>query len=181
MGSDKALLAVDGAPMAIRVADALRAAGAADVFAVGGDELRLGEQGLRVVPDDRPGEGPFPATLTALRHAAHPIVAVLSCDLVQPRAEAITHLVDALLASDVAVPGAVPVVGGHHQWTHAVWRVGALEPLQAAHVAGARSLRRGAAGLALCEVFDLDPQHVADADSPDDLPGPLRRSARRRG
>jgi molybdopterin-guanine dinucleotide biosynthesis protein A len=169
MGTDKALLRVDGTPMAARVATALRAAGAVDVVAVGGDATALAEWDLAVVPDDRPGDGPFPATLTALGHARSELVAVLSCDLLQPSPRAILRLLDAL---DVAGPdalGAVPVVDGHHQWTHVVWRETALGPLRHAHAAGARSLRRGTADLALCEVHDLDPRDLADADAPDDL------------
>ena len=38
MGRDKATLPVDGVPMAARVADALRRAGAEPVLAVGGDQ-----------------------------------------------------------------------------------------------------------------------------------------------
>jgi molybdopterin-guanine dinucleotide biosynthesis protein A/rhodanese-related sulfurtransferase len=170
MGEDKALLVVDGAPMALRVADALRRAGAVDVFAVGGDAEALGAIGLTVVADDRPGEGPFPATLTALRHAREEVVAVLSCDLRSPSADAIRSLCEALRASGPAVLGAVAVADGHHQWTHAVWRREVLGPLEDAYSGGARSLRRGAGSLRLCEVTGIDPRSMADADTRADLP-----------
>ncbi len=169
MGEDKALLVVDGVPMALRVADALHRAGAVDVFAVGGDAGSLGALGLTVVADDRPGEGPFPATLTALRHARQQVVAVLSCDLLRPSAGAIRRLRDALRASGPTVVGAVPVADGHRQWTHAVWRREALGPLEDAYAGGARSLRRGAGRLPLCEVTDIEPGSLADADTRADL------------
>ena len=120
MGQDKALLSVEGEAMALRVAGALREAGAAEVVGIGGDAEALGRLGLRVIADDHPGEGPFPATLTALRHAPSEVVAVLSCDLLRPSAVAVTALVRALMEGEAL--GAVPVVDGHHQWTHAVWR-----------------------------------------------------------
>lgn len=170
MGEDKALLQVDGRPMAQRVASALRDAGATEVYAVGGDVAALAPLGLVVVPDDQPGDGPFPATLTALRHAREAVVAVLSCDLVQPSGPVVAQLVGALAAAGPATLAAVPVVDGHHQWTHAVWRRTALGPLRAARDRGARSLRRGAANLPLCEVTDLDPSRLADADTRGDLP-----------
>lgn len=56
MGTDKALLAVGRQPMALRVTIALQMAGAQSVVAVGGDAAALGALGLRVVPDERPGE-----------------------------------------------------------------------------------------------------------------------------
>jgi len=169
MGQDKALLVVDGDPMAVRVADALRAAGAAEVWAVGGDPVALARLGLTVVADDRPGDGPFLAVITALRHAGQRVVVVLSCDLLRPSSGAVTAVVDALQDAGSEALVAVPVVGGHRQWTHAAWRVGARKALEAAHEAGARSLRRGATGLALIEVHGLDPVHMADADTPADL------------
>jgi len=69
MGRDKALLPIDGVPMAVRVASALHAAGATTVRAIGGDEEGLVRAGLVVEPDRAPGGGPFPATIQALREA----------------------------------------------------------------------------------------------------------------
>jgi rhodanese-related sulfurtransferase/molybdopterin-guanine dinucleotide biosynthesis protein A len=169
MGRDKAQLLVEGRPMAARVASALADAGAAEVVAVGGDRDALEAMGLRVVDDDEPGGGPLPATLTALRRASHDVVAVLSCDLLHPSAEAVTALVSALIAGGPSVLGAVPLADGHHQWTHAVWRQEALVPLHAAQASGARSLRRATVGLPLATVADLDPRALEDADTPTDL------------
>ena len=57
--------------MAVRAADALRAGGATEVVAVGGDLPGLGAVGLDARGDDHPGEGPLGGILTALRLAAH--------------------------------------------------------------------------------------------------------------
>jgi len=169
MGQDKAHLLVDGVAMARRVADALSEAGAREVWAVGGDPVALGRLGLTVVADDHPGGGPFPATITALGQSSEPVVVVLSCDLRRPSPSAVRTLVAALDAAGPDVLVAVPVVGGHRQWTHAAWRTRARPALEAAFAAGARSLKRGAEELSLLEVHSLDPVQVADADTPDDL------------
>jgi rhodanese-related sulfurtransferase/molybdopterin-guanine dinucleotide biosynthesis protein A len=171
MGRDKALLPIDGVAMAARVAVAMRAAGAVDVYAVGGDAAGLARVGLRVVPDDEPGAGPFPATLTALRAATAPVVLVASCDLREPDPSAMAATVGALEASAPERVGAVPVVAGHHQWTHAAWRIDALPILAAARADGTASLKRAAATVSITDVHGLPPAALADADTPADLPG----------
>lgn len=169
MGRDKALLEVGGVPMALRVADALRAAGATEVLAIGGNAPALGALGLDVRPDDRPGDGPLPATITALRAARERLVLVASCDLVHPSPAAIAATVQALAEHPGAV-GAIPVVAGHRQWTHAAWRRDVVSALVASYEGGDRSLQRAGADLLLFEVTDLDPEALADADEPGDLP-----------
>lgn len=169
MGRDKALLVVDGEPMAQRIATALWEAGATEVFAVGGDSAGLGALGLDVRADRWPGEGPLPATITALLEAREERVLIVSCDLVRPSAAAMAATVDALREHPGAV-GAVPLVDGHRQWTHAAWRVDAARALVAARDEGVRSLRRAGAELLVFEVLGLDPGALADADEPGALP-----------
>lgn len=171
MGRDKALLPVDGVAMAARVAEALRTAGADAVYAVGGDAAGLRGVGLTVVADDEPGAGPFPATLSALRAATAPLVLVVSCDLRHPDPEAMRSTVAALDASAEGVLGAVPLVGGHHQWTHAAWRVRALPRLAATRATGVASLKRAAAAVVITEVHGILENAVADANTPSDLDG----------
>ena len=171
MGHDKATLVLDGRPMAVRVAEALWEAGAREVVAIGGDAVALGSLGLAVVPDDEPGQGPFPATLTALRRSTAGVVAVLSCDLIAPDAGTIRALVVRLSDAPPGVLGAVPVVDDEPQWTHAAWRRGALGALEAARRDGVRSLKRAAADLPLALVAGLPREAFEDADEPRDLPG----------
>ncbi len=172
MGRDKALLPVEGRAMARRVADALLAAGASEVRAVGGDAAGLQALGLTVQPDEHPGNGPLPATITALRTAGASIVLVASCDLVAPDPVAMAATVRALAGAPEAL-GAVPRDGsGALQWTHAAWRREAARPLEAAYAAGLRSLRRAGAALPLVVVDDLPAAALLDADDPGDLPGP---------
>jgi molybdopterin-guanine dinucleotide biosynthesis protein A len=171
MGRDKATLEVDGLPMAVRVAEVLHEAGASRVIAVGGDARALAAAGLEVVADDEPGEGPLPATITALRHTPGGFTAVLSCDLLAPSASVVASLVERLATAPEPVVGAVPLVDGVHQWTHALWRPAALEALEAAQRAGARSLKRAGERLSLVVLRDLDRRAFVDADHPRDLPG----------
>jgi molybdopterin-guanine dinucleotide biosynthesis protein A len=171
MGRDKALVEVDGTPMARRVADALGAAGARTVVAVGGDEARLGALGLAVVADEHPGEGPLAAVATALRAADDDIVLVVACDLLHPSVDAMSAVVAAL----VAAPGAdlaAPIVGGVPQWGHAAWRRRARPAVDARLAAGERSIHRAvaAAGLVVEAVPGLPPATLTDADTPADLP-----------
>ncbi len=177
MGHDKALLPIDGRPMAARVCR--RPLGRRSG---GGGRHRRRRSGARPRSasthrlDDHPGDGPLPATITALLATAEVHVLVVSCDLVAPDPAAMAATVHALASHPGAV-GAVPVDAGHRQWTHAAWRADAARPLAAAHAAGARSLRRAGADLLLFEVHDLDPAALADADEPSDLPGSLPRDA----
>ncbi len=191
MGTDKALLAVGRQPMALRVTIALQMAGAQSVVAVGGDAAALGALGLRVVPDERPGEGPLAAVATALRAERRPaiapadhaqgrpearpgdddIVLVAACDLLRPSATAMRATVAALAAAPGAAL-AVPIADGRRQWGQAAWRLRALPALDGVLAAGERSIRRAvvaASGLVVEEVHGLDPAHLADADTPDDL------------
>jgi molybdopterin-guanine dinucleotide biosynthesis protein A len=170
MGRDKATLPVDDRPMAARVADALRSAGAADVVAIGGDAPALTALGLAVVPDDEPGGGPLPATITALAHASEEVVVVLACDLVAPHPAAIRAVVETLATSPDATMAAVPVVDGQGQWTHAAWRTSAVHALRAARQAGVASLHGAVEDLPYVAVSGLRAADVADADRPGDLP-----------
>lgn len=70
-------------PLAVGVADAVVAAGADPVAAIGGDATALAAVGLEVVADDWPGAGPAAAVTTAMRWALRcdaDIVLVVACD-----------------------------------------------------------------------------------------------------
>ena len=99
MGTDKALVEVDGMAMAGRVAGALASAGGQPVIAVGGDADRLADLGLAVTPDRWPGEGPLGGLVTALGALADPavpIVVVAACDLPALTSSVVAALVAAL-------------------------------------------------------------------------------------
>ncbi len=166
MGTDKALLQVDGVPLARRVADALRAAGADPVIAVGGDVEALGAIGLTAVPDAHPGHGPLGGILSALAATDAEVVVVLACDLPAADADSIRAVALALGEADVAAPWH----DGRHELLHAAYRRRAEVVLQAAFDAGERAPHRAVADLAVVGVEDLPAAALADADTPDDLP-----------
>jgi molybdopterin-guanine dinucleotide biosynthesis protein A len=173
MGRDKALITLDGRALALRVADALGAAGAREVVAVGGDAAALAALGLATVADAAPGTGPLTGIVTALgRPGPGEVVFVAACDLIAPSAAAVAATVAAIAGApdgDVAVP----VAGGRRQWMHAAWRRPCAGPLGAAFAAGERAVHAAVAvaGLRVVELA-LDPAVLADADTPADLAGP---------
>jgi molybdopterin-guanine dinucleotide biosynthesis protein A/rhodanese-related sulfurtransferase len=171
MGTDKALVAVDGTPMVHRVAGALAAAGVSSVVCIGGDAGGLGSLGLVVVPDRWPGDGPLGGLATALASAPAGWVLVAGCD--QPWLDPVIlrRLIDAADAS----PDAAAVVfrtGGHRQ---------PLPGLYSTTLAAAVVDRVDAGARRLGDVLDLDPHLVVvdlddgsslrDVDRPRDLPG----------
>lgn len=183
MGRDKALIEVDGRPMAARVAAALRAGGCDRVLAVGGDAAALEARvpGLETVPDRWPGEGPLGGLATALSSATRPagpdggeVVLVLApCDWLAPAADVVAVLLDALdRTPDASV--AVPLVGGRRQWVHAAWRVDAgvadrataLLGSGARRLADAADLVEGRGGVVEVAVAA---SALIDADTPGDL------------
>jgi molybdenum cofactor guanylyltransferase len=165
MGTDKALLEVDGRALAVGVAEALEAAGATEVIAVGGDAEGLSALGLQTVPDLHPGEGPLGGILTALATTDADVVLVLACDLPFADPPAIAAVVEALGDADVAAP----FLDGRHELLHAAFHRRAEAPLAAAFAAGERAPSRAVAGLTVASVSGLDPSALVDADTPADL------------
>ncbi len=174
MGRDKALLVVDGRPLAVTVAAVLDEAGATDVVAVGGDAAGLSAAGLKTAPDGHPGEGPLGGILTALDHfapSALPVV-VMACDLSAANPDNVIAAVDAVAGADPAV--GVPLVDGRRQWMHACWTPGARPLLAAEFARGERAAWRAveaavAGGLSILEVTGLWPGGFRDVDQPGDL------------
>ncbi len=169
MGRDKALVKVDGVPMASRVAAALAAAGCAPVVAVGGDRSALGALDLAVVPDRYPGEGPLGGVLTALDHHAElDAVVVVACDLARLGPATIAAVVAGLDApgrrADVAMARTDRL-----QPLCAAWRPYALSVLAAAFHGGERRLQSAIRDLVLVEV-DVDAAELANVNTTGDLP-----------
>jgi len=165
MGSDKALVLVDGVAMAARVAAALVGSGCDPVVCQGGDAGALAAVGLEVVPDAQPGEGPVIAILDALTRHGRDLV-VCACDL--PWLDATT--VVRLLAVASAEPAADVVVACDADGPHlvAVWRSGARQPLEALVAEGVRSYRAVLDRLETARV-DVPSAVVANVNKPEDL------------
>ena len=170
MGTDKALVEVDGRAMAVRVADALDAAGARVVTAVGGQADLLRRLELDVRADRWPGEGPLGGVITALAEAGTaPTVVVAACDLLAPDPALLATL--ARLRDEGAVDVVVPQVADRLQWVCAAWNREVVGALSECFATGERSLAAAASSLRIMRVPLTDPSATADADVPADLPG----------
>ena len=175
MGRDKALIEIGGVPLVMRVASALRDAGAVDVRTVGGDADALSRLGLRTVADRWPGAGPLGGIVTALSETETAgtagIVLVAACDLVDPSPATMAATVRALReTADASV--AVPSLAGRRRWDQAAWPASALDALTRQFESGERAVHRAvsAADLTVVELHEVDPSSLVDADTPADLP-----------
>jgi molybdopterin-guanine dinucleotide biosynthesis protein A len=172
MGTDKALIEVDGRRLVERAADALRAV-ADPVIEVG-----PGWSGLRAVREDPPGSGPLAAVAAgaaALRSAGHhgPVL-VLAVDMPRAGVELLR-----LLAERPGPPTAVPRAGGYAQVLCARYGPEALAAVDRLLAAGGRSLRglveamdtQGEVGWVEEEEWSrvAPPGALSDVDTPDDL------------
>jgi molybdenum cofactor guanylyltransferase len=172
MGRDKALLTVEGVPMATHVTRAMLEAGAREVYAVGGDATTLGVLGLRIVPDQDPHQGPLAGIIAALGVATEEVIVVTACDMPWIRKRHVTGLVESLGGFDAAMSAA----NGQPQPLHTAWKRAALQKLEASFLSGERSPLRAIRGLDYSVVdfgagswsIDLDtPGDVASAASPE--------------
>jgi molybdopterin-guanine dinucleotide biosynthesis protein A len=188
MGRTKALVEVDGLPMARRVADALSAGGCDPIVIVGGDPGELGVLGLPVVDDLHPGEGPLGGVLTALALLADrdagvaddagvtdgdagrvgdDAVLVAACDL--PWLSSVT--VAELLAASARRPDAQVVMarGDRPEPALAIWRASAHDRLRLAFDEGERALFRAVRSVGAVDV-DVAPAALRNVNTPGDLP-----------
>jgi molybdopterin-guanine dinucleotide biosynthesis protein A/rhodanese-related sulfurtransferase len=169
MGTDKALVRVDGRPMVLLVAEALRDGGCDAVWCQGGDPVALGRLGLDVHPDDDGGvgrSGPVRAIATALRSATAPVVVIAACDLPALTGDLIRSLVGT--AADVGTV-AVAVSGGRRHLV-AAWPVTTRRRVDEAISGGVTSYGDLLTELGAIEV-DVAPHVVHNVNRPGDLPG----------
>lgn len=174
MGTDKAFVEIDGRPMVLRVADALRAGGCEPVWCQGGDPVRLAALGLDARPDDagsaRPG--PVRAIASALAAATAPTVVVAACDL-----PALTgDLVRALVGTSIDEGRVAVAVADGRRHLVAAWPVASRTHLQDAIDRGVASYGGVLAELVAVEIA-ADPDAVRNVNRPRDLPD--QRSAQR--
>lgn len=179
MGRTKALIELDGVPMARRVADALASAGCGSVIAYGGDPIELEPLGVPVLPDRHPGFGPLGGVLGALELFAESDlhldgVFVVACDLPALRGGHLAGMVDTLRRRrdvDVVVARTAHTVRtapGRIEPTCAIWTPRATERLREMFDSGERALHRAIGQLESCAV-DIEPGAVRNINTPDDL------------
>lgn len=168
MGADKALVPVDGVPMAERVARTLESAGCAPVVLVGGDPGPLAALGRTLVADRWPGAGPLGGVITALQTSRAQDVVVAACDLpwLDPSA------VQALLTEADTAPRVDTVVARTDRLQPAVawWSRRSLPTLERCWRDGVRALH-DAVGELPSRVVSVDAASVRNVNRPSDLRG----------
>lgn len=79
MGADKALLDIDGRPLALRIADKLSTV--CGFVGLVGDPARYGSLGFPVIPDSYPGQGPLAGVEAALGATSTDANLIVACDM----------------------------------------------------------------------------------------------------
>jgi molybdenum cofactor guanylyltransferase len=169
MGRDKATLAIDGVPMASRVADRLVQAGCQPVLCVGGDEGALRALGFDVIADRWPGEGPLGGLVSVMHAVTDADLVVVACDLLDLDTATVTAMIEAP-AADVAVANS-----GRRQPLCARWSAGARGAVSAAFERGERSMEAAIrsvvdAGGTVIDVA-VTPSSMRNVNRPEDLAG----------
>jgi len=100
MGTDKALLEIEGRSLLMRLAAEISPV-CASVAAVG-DPSRHGDSGLLVIPDSYPGQGPLAGIEAALAATGSEANLIVACDMPNVRATGLQELFAA--GGDIAVP-----------------------------------------------------------------------------
>ena len=170
MGRDKALIEIDGVPMAQRVASALTDGGADPVLCIGGDQDALEAIGLECIPDDHPGEGPLGGFLTALKFAEGSYwdtVVVSACDHPWLDGETVENLLLGLIKAPLARPATGP--DGRAPLFFAANVAEVLPVVRDLFANGERSLRWLGTRFPVGTVHPIDPDRLRDVDAPDDL------------
>ena len=171
LGTDKASVLVHGTPLALLLGRLLRAAGAVTITGVGPRPPvanALTADGMAVLDDRWPGEGPAAGVATALLHAEEALLVVVGCDYPRLQPATVVRLVEQL-AADPGCAAVVAASGGRLHPTVGVWRVGVCaEPSRAFVDGGGRSLMGlvEAVGAAPVPVHEVE---VLDVDTPEDL------------
>lgn len=164
MGSDKATFEVEGSPMAVRVAEAARNAGAAEILLVGGTQSRAKKLDGTWKKDTYPGEGPLGGVITALKAAKNETVVVLSCDMPFITDSVVTSLVSGLGDAQASVGRTDRL-----NWLCAAWlKSECLPTMQSVWKREERSVHRAAALLDVAEV-PVPANAVRNINEPADL------------
>jgi molybdopterin-guanine dinucleotide biosynthesis protein A len=176
-GRDKLAAPVDGRPLLHHAAEAV-AAVATDVIVVAPPDVDLAvPEGVRLVHDEAPFEGPLAGCMTGLIAAREPLVVVVGGDMPSLEPAVLALLVRALVASS-ADAALLEHRGGRQQLPFAV-RTGAGTDVgrrllaQGERRLGALTDRLAVRVLAEEEWRPLDPdaRTLRDVDEPGDLPG----------
>lgn len=151
MGTDKALLLLDGTPLIRHVIAGLRPL-IAEIMIVGDPAGAFGGFGIPVIPDQRPDEGPLAGIRTALMHTDASLVFCCACDMPFLATALVRRLLE-LAEQDVSA--VVPRVRGEPEPLCAVYPREALPVIEDVLASGRRSIR---------DVLDKLPTRYVETD-----------------
>jgi len=143
MGTNKALLEVDGKGMLERTADVLRPL-VDDLFLVADDSAPYAGLGLPVIPDIYPGRGPIGGIHAALQHAAQPLVLCVASDMPHLGRGVIELLLSSARPDDDAL---IPRIDGRTEPLLAIYSRNARPGFERAIAAGNLRVVEAVAGL----------------------------------
>ncbi len=135
MGTNKAFIEIEGAPMIEHVLRAL-AACCAEVLIVTKDPAAYAHLRVRVVTDERSIQAPLVGLCSGLRDARTPWVFVAACDLPFLSSEAVRLLAELAAGHDAAAP----YVEGRWHPLHAVYATAALDALERTLASGVKRM-----------------------------------------
>jgi molybdopterin-guanine dinucleotide biosynthesis protein A len=155
MGTDKALLEIEGRPLSLRIAGEI--AGVCGAVALVGDPARYGHLGLAVIPDSYHGQGPLAGIEAALAATTADANLIVACDMPALSCDIFESLFAARLesAGDCALPR---YADGRVEPLCAVYSRRCHAPIRLALESGIRkitdALLRGSLALSYVEVAD---------------------------
>ncbi len=103
MGVDKSLLIYRGKPLLEHIVGQLHRL-ADEVLIGSNDPIRHGVLGVRVVPDEEPGQGPLMGIFSCVRAARHDRVLVTACDIPDLPVDLLRDLLRQARHADVVLP-----------------------------------------------------------------------------
>lgn len=160
LGTDKALLELDGKTLLSRVVQKLAPLSDELIVVTNSPEdyehLALG---VRFVPDERPGEGALMGIYSGLKAARHQSALAVACDMPFLNVLLLRHMLDRIAGHDAVVPR---LEGGLLEPLHAVYSKRCL-PLMTSLLE--QGLRRIAAFLGQVDVFYVE-QAIIDRLDP---------------
>ena len=171
MGSDKALLRLDGIPLIERLLQRVSGLGE-EILITTNRPQDYQYLGLRMASDPEPGAGALHGLRTALEAARGQTVLVLACDMPFVSRPLLEHMLQLSEAADLVVPRR----GGEYEPLHAVYSKGCLPALEAALQQGERRMISFFPSLNLHtvdqeEIDRLDPEGLSffNVNTPEDL------------
>ena len=171
MGRDKALVDVDGVAMAIRVAEAQRSAGCADVVLGGASARAVDGLGLEVLREAHPGLGPLSgidAGLNAALDRGHDLMMCCPCDVPDVTSAQLTPLVEAM--SDPSIDVACVVSDRGLEPLVSLWRAQSCCPVVRESLLNSDlAVRRVLGSLNMVTVSVTSPDAVANMNTQSDL------------